>query len=31
MGRERDILLLKLRELGCENEVLHRIKMERED
>lgn len=31
MGKERDILLLKLREIGCENEALHRIKVDREE
>ena len=30
MGRERDILLVKLRELGHENDALFRIKQERE-
>lgn len=31
MGKERDILLLKLREIGCENQALHRIKVDREE
>ena len=31
MGREKDILLLKVRELGGENDILHRIKNEKEE
>ena len=31
MGREKDILLLKVRELGGENEILHKIKYEKEE
>lgn len=31
MGREKDILLLKVRELGGENELLHKIKYEKEE
>lgn len=30
MGREKDHLIIKLREMGIENETLHRIKLERE-
>ena len=31
MGKERDCLLLRVRELGGENDILHRIKVEREE
>jgi hypothetical protein len=31
MGKEKDILLVKLREMGIENETLYRIKNDREE
>ncbi len=31
IGREKDLLSVKVRELGYENESLHRLKMEKED
>ena len=31
MGREKDVLLLKLRELGEDNDLLHKIKHEKEE
>ena len=31
MGREKEVLILRIRELGGENEVLHKIKNDRED
>jgi hypothetical protein len=31
MGKERDLLIGQLRELGCENDVLQRMKHEKEE
>lgn len=31
MGKDRDLLLVRLKEAGCENEVLHKIKVDREE